>query len=133
MRSVPENFTVPTMTLQTLITFWLCGSKQPHCPPLKYAKARDFPKNKKTMQVKLCQMKRMMREVFKAGRICRFNFDFDQDDWTVARATRLYEMTHQMFAYLSLKRHKRRLTSILWKTYHNELIRNKGRLVGEIA
>jgi hypothetical protein len=33
LHNVPENFKLPRMTLQTLITFWFCGSTQPHCPP----------------------------------------------------------------------------------------------------
>ena len=129
LHNVPENFEIPRMTLQTLITYWYCGSKVPLVPPLKYAKLFDFP-TKKSMKVTLSQMKRTMREVHRAGD--RMGFNFRDTGWTTGKATRLYEMVHPCFAYPSLK-HTRRFVSINWKTYHNLVVKNKGRLADEIA
>ena len=127
--SVPENFVMPRMTLQTLITYWHCGSTQPSIPPLMFARSWSFSnKSKKTMKVTLSQMKRVIKAVYRAGEIVGFNFNHAK--WTTARATRLYEMTAQMFAYPTVK-HTRRYSSISWKTYHNQLVKHKGKLVGE--
>jgi hypothetical protein len=43
--NVPENFIIPRMSLHTLIVYWYCGSIQPYCPPLQFAKGHDFIKN----------------------------------------------------------------------------------------
>ena len=126
--TVPENFVMPRMTLQTLITYWHCGSTQPSIPPLMFARSWSFPKNAKTMKVTLSQMKRVIKAVYRAGE--KVGFNFNHNKWTTARATRLYEMTAQMFAYPTVK-HTRRYSSITWKTYHNQLVKNKGKLVGE--
>ena len=79
------------------------------------------------MKVTLSQMRRMIREVRRAGE--RVNFDFGGRMNTV-KATKLYEAVQEQFFFPTLK-HRRRYSSISWKTYHNELCRNKGRLVGE--
>ena len=128
LHNVPQNFTLPRMTLQTLITFWFCGSSHPHCPPLRYAKAFDFP-HKKSMKVTLCQTKRVIKMVMRAGEHVRFGFG--NGIKTTVKATQLYEAVHEMFLYPTI-RHKRRFSSISWKTYHNEIIKNKGKLVGEL-
>ena len=129
LHNVPENFEVPRMTLQTLITYWHCGSNVPHIPPLKYARAFDFP-TKKSMKVQLSQMKKLMKEVYRAGEKMGFNFR-STGEWTTAKATRLYEVVAPCFLYPSLK-HKRRYTSINWKTYHNLLLKNKGVFANEL-
>ena len=67
LHNVPEHFVLPRMTLQTLIIYWFCGSRQPHCPPLKYVKHQDFPGKEKNMRIVLNQMKRMIKEVIRAG------------------------------------------------------------------
>lgn len=128
LHNVPQNFILPRMTLQTLITYWFCGSNQPHCPPLCHAKPYDFP-HKKNMKVVLCQMKRVINMVMRAGEIVHFGFGNGIN--TTVKATQLYEAVHEFFLYPSI-RHKRRYSSISWKTYHNEISKNKGKLVGEV-
>jgi hypothetical protein len=44
LHNVPENFTIPRMSFHTLIVYWYCGSIQPYCPPLQFAKGHDFTK-----------------------------------------------------------------------------------------
>lgn len=72
----------------------------------------------------------MIREVRRAGE--RVNFSFGNGRMTTVKATQLYEAVQEQFKYPTLK-HIRRYSSISWKTYHNELVKNKGRLVGEDA
>ena len=67
LHNVPENFVIPRMTLQTLIIYWYCGSKQPHCPPLKYVNHCNFPGKEKKMRVILSQTKQMIKEVVRTG------------------------------------------------------------------
>ena len=67
MHNVPEHFMLPRMTLQTFIIYGFFGSRQLHCPPLKYVKHQDFPGKKKNMRIVLNQMKRMIKEVIWAG------------------------------------------------------------------
>ena len=130
LHNVPENFEMPRMTLQTLITYWYCGSTQPAIPPLCYARAYDFDKKKKmSMRTRLCQMKRMINKVHTAGEMVGFNFDLSQQ-WTTVRATRLYEMIKHLFELPPVK-HRRRYESISWKIYHNVLVKNDWKLVGE--
>ena len=117
---------MPWMTWQTLITYWYCDSTQPAIPTLYYARAFDFDKKKKkkkmSMRTRLCQMKRTINNVQNAGEMTGFNFDLSQQ-WTTARATRLYEIIKHLFQ-LSLIRHRRRYERISWKTYHNVLVKN---------
>jgi hypothetical protein len=127
LHNVPENFVIPRMTLQTLVCYWYCGSTNPHCPPLRYAKAFDFP-TKKSMRTTLSQMKRMVKEVVRAGRIN--NFYFGNGIKTTAKATQLYEAVYPMFAFPGIN-HTRRFCSISWKTYYNQLLKNRGKLIGE--
>ena len=130
LHNVPENFKIPTMTLQTLITYWYCGSIQPQVPPLRYMKAFDFPQQIKTMKVVISQMKRTMKAVERAARLERFNMNGGIH--STAKATQLYEAIYKYFWYPSLTRpNKRRFSSITWKTFHNLLVKNKGKLVGE--
>ncbi len=128
LHNVPENFELPKMTLQTLISYWHCGSTQPPIPPLRYARSYDFPTKKRAMTVTLSQMKRMMKEVYRAGQMVRF--DFDSTPWNTAKATRLYEMIYEKFSFPTIK-HQRRYSAISWKTYHNVLVKNRYKFVGE--
>ena len=80
------------------------------------------------MKVTLSQMKRMIREVRRAAE--RINFSFGNGRMSTVKATQLYEAVQEQFHFPTLK-HTRRYSSISWKTYHNELLRNRGRLVGE--
>ena len=99
LHNVPENFVLPRMTLQTLIIYWFCGSIQPHCPPLKYVNHNDFPGKEKTMRVQLGQMKRMIREVIRAGRKVGFFHGERLNINSTSRATRLYEAVHKLFEF----------------------------------
>ena len=58
--NVPRGFKLPTMNIQTLMTYWFVGSKHPRVPPLQYVKAYDFL-SEKAMKVRLSQMKTMMK------------------------------------------------------------------------
>lgn len=128
LHNLPENYVLPRMTLQTLISFWFCGSYQPFVPPLRFARAFDFAR-KDTMKVVLSQMKRMIRAILHAGSLKGFRYD---GNWTTAKCTQLYGVVQEFFLYPSI-RHKRRYTSISWKTYHNQYVKNKSLLVGEVA
>ena len=128
LHNLPKNFILPVMTLQTLICNWYCGSTNPHCPPLKYAKAFDFP-TKKNMKAVLSQMKRMMNAVTRAAERVSFHFGSEGIN-TTAKATRLYEAIHHLFKINNNCR-SRRFASISWKTVHNVLVKNKMKLVGE--
>ena len=128
LHNLPENFTLPFMTLQTLICNWYCGSTNPHCPPLKYAKCFDFPKPK-TMKVVLSQMNRLMKVVTRAGEKVEFHFGLEGIN-TTAKATKLYESIHHLFR-INNCRSCRRFSSISWKTVHNSLVKNKMKLAGE--
>ena len=128
LHNVPENFILPRMTLQTLISYWFCGSRQPHCPPLRYAKTSDFPNKAKTMKVVLCQMKRLIKAVVRAGEHIRFGYG--NGIKTTVKATQVYEAVLDYFLFPTIK-HKRRYSSISWKTYHNQLSKNGGKYVGE--
>ena len=55
-----------------------------------------FPK-KKSMKVSLSQMKRMIREVRRAGE--RVNFSFGNGRMTTVKATQLYEAVQEQFQY----------------------------------
>lgn len=129
LHNVPENFVLPRMSLQTLIVYWYVGSNQPHCPPLKYVKCYDFPAKKKTMKVVLSQMKRMITEVIRASQLVGFYIDERGID-SVHKATKLYEAIGHFFAYGAIK-HKRRHSSIAWKTYYSLMQKNKYKFVGE--
>jgi hypothetical protein len=73
-------------------------------------------------------MKRMMREVQRAGE--RINFSFGTSRMNTVKVTQLYEAVQEQFYFPTLK-HTWRYSNISWKSFYNELIRNKGRLVGE--
>lgn len=130
MRGVPEGFILPKMSLQTLITYWYCGSRQPSVPPLRILIAgRDFP-NKKSMKIVLCQMKRLITHVNRAGVMERF--DFSQQQWTTRRGTMLYEAVAHRFAFPTKSGHyERRHIHLSWKTVHELLVLNYCKLVGE--
>ena len=51
--NVPRGFKLLTMNIQTLITYWLIGSKHPRVPPLQYIKLYNFP-NKKINSSGIC-------------------------------------------------------------------------------
>jgi hypothetical protein len=70
----------------------------------------------------------MVQEVVRAGRIS--NFYFGNGIKTMIIVTQLYEVIHPMFAFPTLN-HNRRFCSISWKTYYNQLLESKGKLVGE--
>ena len=132
LHNVPENFVLPRMTLQTLITYWFCGSNQPHCPPLKYVKHNDFPGKERYMRTVLAQMGRMMKEVVRAGRKVGFFHGNRLNLNNTGRATQLYEAVHKLFEFQSMSvGHDRRYSSLMWKTYHNTMQKNKWKLVGE--
>lgn len=136
LHNVPENFVLPRMTLQTLIIYWFCGSIQPHCPPLKYVNHRDFPGKEKYMRVQLNQMKRMIKEVVRAGQKVGFFHGNRLNMNNTGRATQLYEAVHKLFEFKTNSmnqpmNHNRRHSSLMWKTYHNTMQKNKWKLVGE--
>ena len=136
LHNVPENFVLPRMTLQTLIIYWFCGSIQPHCPPLKYVNHRDFPGKEKYMRVQLNQMKRMIKEVVQAGQKVGFFHGNRLNMNNTGRATQLYEAVHKLFEFKTNSmnqpmNHNRRHSSLMWKTYHNTMQKNKWKLVGE--
>ena len=132
LHNVPENFVLPRMTLQTFITYWFCGSNQPHCPPLKYVKHNDFPGKERYMRTVLAQMGRMMKEVVRAGRRVGFLHGNRLNLNNTGRATQLYEAVHKLFEFQSMSvGHDRRHSSLMWKTYHNTMQKNKWKLVGE--
>ena len=125
--NVPRGFKLPTMNIQTLMTYWFVGSKHPRVPPLQYVKAYDFP-NEKAMKVRLSQMKTMMKHVKRAAELV--NFDFTDLRWSVEKTTRLYEATENYFRFPAV--HHRRFTDITWKTVFLLLQKNKFKLVGEV-
>jgi hypothetical protein len=131
MRGVPQGFVLPKMSLQTLIIYWFCGSQQPRIPPLHMLKAhRDFPEKKNSMKSTLCQMRRLVHHVKRAGGIRGFSF-IQGEAWTSGRATRLYELVAGMFAFPSVNNRERRHSQLSWKTVHDQLIKNDCKLVGE--
>ena len=62
LHALPHNFVLAIgMDSPTLINLWHVGTAHPHVPPLKYAKAHDFPKPKvKAMSGTLSHMKKLM-------------------------------------------------------------------------
>ena len=136
LHNVPENFVLPRMTLQTLIVYWFCGSVQPHCPPLKFVTFRDFPGKEKKMRVTLNQMKRMVKEVIRAGHRVGFFHSNRLNMNSTVRATQLYEAVYKLFEFNTKAgnqpiSHDRRHSSLMWKTYHNTMQRNKWKFAGE--
>jgi hypothetical protein len=130
MHNVPEGFELPRMNLQTLIVYWHCGSRQPMIPPLRYIKSYDFPQNKKNMGIVICQMRKLMFHVHRAGEVA--GIDCKTKEWTRDKAQRLFEKVFRRFHFPSFGGRRVRYEEILWKTYHNHLQKNKFKLVGEI-
>ena len=88
------------------------------------------------MRVQLGQMKRMIKEVIRAGRKVGFLHGNRLNIDSTSRATRLYEAVHKLFEFKTNSvnqptKHDRRHSSLMWKTYHNTMQRNKWKLVGE--
>ena len=125
--NVPRGFKLPTMNIQTLMTYWFVGSKHPRVPPLRYIKLYNFP-NEKSICVKLSQMKNMMKHVKRAAEL--ENFDYSDLGWSVEKATRLYKTTNKYFRFPAT--HYRRFTDLSWKTVYLLLQKNKMKLVGEV-
>ena len=69
--NVSQGFKIPTISLQTLITYWFLGSKHPRVPPLRFIKAYNFT-NKKHIGVKISQMKKDNEACNKGSRISKF-------------------------------------------------------------
>ena len=114
------------MRLQTIITYWFLGGKHPRVPPLRFIKAYNFP-NKKTIGVKISQMRKTIKHVIRAAELA--NFDVLDGIGSVDKATRLYEAVKKYFIFLST--HQRRFTDLTWKTIFLILQKNKFKLVGE--
>ena len=120
LHALPHNFVLAIgMDLPTLINLWHVGTTHPHVPPLKYAKARDFPKPKvRYMSGILSQMKKLMVVgVERAGRLR--GFDFDGGVTSTQRANELFELVQDCFPKTS-KGHKRGVT---WKTIFNQWVK----------
>lgn len=128
LHNVPQNFVLPTMNLQTLITYWFCGSQHPVVPALKNVKSWDFP-NPKTMKVRLCQMKQLITHVLRGYEYNGHNIGAAGID-TPAKATRLYEATRELFTYPGTH-NNRRHSAFTWKTVFNDLQRHRFKFVGE--
>ena len=85
----------------------------------------DFPGKEKYMRVQLNQMKRMIKEVIRAGYKVGFFHGNRLNMNSTGRATQLYESVHKLFEFkaviLTPNNHTRRHTSLMWKTYHNNM------------
>jgi hypothetical protein len=119
--ALPHNFVLAIgMDLPTLINLLHVGTAHPHVPPLKYAKARVFPKPKvRAMSGTLSQMKKLMVVgVERAGQLRGFYFD-GMGVTSTQRANELFELVHDCFPKTS-KGHKRGVT---WKTIFNQWVK----------
>ena len=99
LHNVPEGFTMPTMNLHTLIVNWFVGSKHPLIPPLKFARADDFPKVK-SMKCTLSKMRKYMKAVIRAANKVGIEVGVDGKlIKSVAKANLVYERVHKLFEY----------------------------------
>ena len=74
----------------------------------------------------------MMKEVVRAGYKVGFLHGRRLNLNNTRRASLLYEAIHKLFEFKATTiGHNRRHTSIMWKTYHNTMQKNKWKLVGE--
>jgi hypothetical protein len=128
LHNIPEHFIIPRMTLHTLIVYWYCGSVQPHCPPLQYVRAFDFPK-KKSMAQRISQMKKIIMYVRKAAHEEGF-YIRPSGITTTTQATQLYEAIKKKFEHPAINERIRRHESIGWKTYYNIMSKEKWRFQG---
>lgn len=129
LHNVPENFIIPRMSLHTLIVYWYCGSIQPYCPPLQFAKGHDFIK--KSMTQRLSQMRKLMKNVIRAAQKEQFYIRPGGIKTTI-QATQLYEAVRKNFEYPAINERIRRHECIGWKTYYNIMTKQKWRFVGDV-
>ena len=110
--ALPFNF----VTLHMVINFWYVGTSHPHIPPLRYAKASDFPKAKvRSARATMSMMKKLMGGVERAGRSLGYDFDVEGVT-TTARSNELFMTVDKCFPKTS-KGHKR---GVSWKTLYNQ-------------
>ena len=129
LHNCPQDFVLPDMTLSTLVSYWYCGSHDPHVPPLRYVMAYDLP-HIRNASIRLSQMKRMMKEVVRGG--TKVGYSMGMGVPTPAAAIRLYDCTKHLFRFPSLRvTQRRRYESLKWKTYHNAMAKNRWKFVGE--
>jgi hypothetical protein len=114
-RALPQNFVLPiSMDMCTVICYWYIGSKQLLVPPLKFAKAIDFPpaQDVKKMRSTMCMMKKLISGVERAAYEACFGGDDGCVIKTAQEATALFMAIEKYFPNGS-KGHKH---GVAWKT-----------------
>ena len=116
--ALPQNFVLPlSMDMCTVICYWYVGSKQPLVPPLKFAKAVDFPPlDVRKMRGTMCMMKKLISGVERAAYEACFGGDDGLVIKTAQEATALFITVEKYFPNGS-KGHKR---GVAWKTIYNQ-------------
>ena len=105
--NILQGFKITTISLQILTIYWLLSSKHPRVPPIRFIKAYIFS-NKKTIGVKISQMKKIMKHAIRAAELA--NSNISNGIGCVDKATRLYEAVKKYFSFPST--HHRRFTDL---------------------
>ena len=125
---LPQGWKLPDMTFVQFITMWLCGDRAKGVPPLWLLQTTHLKHHIPRAKHVLCAMRYLMKAVERqAIRVGKWERDYKL--WTKAKMIRLYESVNGSFQFA--RRRKGRFQELNWLTIRNQLIKNKGLLVGE--
>ena len=115
-----------------LVRMWYCGDVPSNIPPYKILR-KCYISHLKHGKCKLSQMKKLMDHVEWAASIVN-KTHLVRNDCTAEHAFELYNAVMHLFFFDSIKAGKRRrYESIPWKTYYNNLPKQKYKLLGEVG
>ena len=122
---IPENFKIPSLTVQTMWRLWMCGNEDQNMPPLRMIAPKDL--NDKERK-KLSRLKVTMRLLEQKVRSLDCWVDPSRTQVTMEQATTMFEAARCVLPDPPVSRqcYQRRVGQVTWRTMTN-LIRQKRR------
>ncbi|MEM7283659.1 MAG: hypothetical protein AAF438_18745, partial [Pseudomonadota bacterium] len=129
---LPREYKFPKMSFPNFVVMWYCGDSTNKVAPFRLLKAVDLKEIKGGKET-VSMMRKLIGHVERAARMTNRAGDLLVRNWTPKRAMTLYNATKHFFRFPLASRMQRRYDLLSWKTFYNMLVKQKGRLLGEIS